>query len=392
MRVKLLHKQENDDLAFLFRLQHILSGVLRYARPDLAHLVKVDNWFGPRWRGFAGSRNGKDTIELDRLCIPPFAPKRILSERSFRRDGNHLWRVKPRSLHEEPAPKSSPYRYLDKDAEPGLFIWYSGNTRCQDRGALMVYEAEASQPQRAWFAEFQQNGTTWTVSHTLGTSVSEIDQLETSYSNQLEPLIQRPKDRNRQAEVESWQAALDAIQSSDVAMALVLVAHHRAHFPDDVLGRTLHAMNLADGRFFTEAESEFLSVESAHKSPDMRGMWLSQWAQLCQYRGDFKAEEEARREKTTLSADHTGPWIRLGACLARNGKHEEALAIHRHATELEGDPDEAFLNIGLILRAQGKFEDAAEAFESALRLCPDYPTASKALEDTRAALELKEQD
>lgn len=82
----------------------------------------------------------------------------------------------------------------------------------------------------------------------------------------------------------------------------------------------------------------------------------------------------------------------LGACLAAHGKHEEALAIHRHATELEGDPDEAFLNVGLILRAQGKLGDAAEAFESALRLCPDYPAASKALEDVRAALKLQEED
>ncbi len=135
MRIKLLHKQDSDDLAFLFRLQHILTGVVRFNRPKMAHLVKVDNWFGARWRGFAGSRNGQDIIELDLLCVPPFAPKRILSERSFRREGNHLWRVEPQLLHENVARKSAPPRYLDKNTESGLFIWYSGNTTSQPRCA-----------------------------------------------------------------------------------------------------------------------------------------------------------------------------------------------------------------------------------------------------------------
>ena len=207
---------------------------------------------------------------------------------------------------------------------------------------------------------------------------------------QLQPLFQRPPDRNKNAEIESWQAALKAFRSNNMAMARVLVDRHRAEFPNDVYGRTLHAMNLATLRFFSDAEVEFRSIESAHKSPSMRELWLSEWAALCQHRGDLKGEEEARREQTTLNASHTSRWILLGACLARNGKHEEALAIHRHATELEGDPDEAFLNIGLILRAQGKLVDAAEAFENALKLCPDYPAASAALEDVRAALELHE--
>jgi hypothetical protein len=45
--IRLKH-QADDDAALLFRLQHVIAGAIRFARPKLVHVVKVDNWFGAR--------------------------------------------------------------------------------------------------------------------------------------------------------------------------------------------------------------------------------------------------------------------------------------------------------------------------------------------------------
>ena len=59
---------------------------------------------------------------------------------------------------------------------------------------------------------------------------------------------------------------------------------------------------------------------------------------------------------------------------------------------VEGDPDEAYWNPGLVLRAMGRLEEAASAFESALKLCPDYLEASKALAGVKTAVVLRDSD
>jgi len=386
-------ERKDDDLALVFRLQHIISGAIRFARPKYAHIVKIDGWFGPRWRCFAGSPNGRDLHPEDRLAIPPFAPKRVVSEATYRREGDALKRIKPRSLHDHPIrPSQAMPFYLDERTPSGLFVWYSGNTVKQDRASLMVYEVEKDGAQRAWYAELRSVDGVWSISTAVGASVTEIDRLETAYDDALAPLFEHEDDTKRRELKLLWDRALDESNGPNVAHAAALIARYRAIKPDDKWIRLLHARNLTGRRLFLEAERELLflqRVDAGVPADRWRLVWLREWAEFCETSGDLAACEAAHREHASLDPDNTAGWIMLGACLATQGKLEEAEQIHRHATQLKGDPDEAYLNLGYVLRATGRLDEAATAFEKALELCPDYPEASAALADVRAALDLQ---
>ncbi len=361
------------------------------ARAKHAHVVKIDNWFGSRWRCFAGSPDGKDLHPEDRLAIPPFAPKRVATEASYRRAGDELKKIAARRLHETKiVPSSAMPFYLDDRFRSGVFIWYSGKTANQDRASLMVYEVEKDADQRAWYAEFHKRDGVWSVCSAIGTSVNEIAELETAYGNRLAPLFPAAEDQQNAKDRELWQRALDASYGSDVATGAVLIEKYRARHSENAGIRLLHARNLGDRRQFRAAEQAFREFEHLDASDKWRKVWLREWADFNALRRNEALAEEAYREYTKLEPDDTAPWIFLGACLASQGKLEEAESVHRHATTVDGDPDEAYLNLGLVLRAQGRLEDAASALESALSLCPDYPEASEALADVRAALDLRD--
>lgn len=208
-------ERKDDDAALLFRLQHIISGAVRYVRPRYAHIVKVDSWFGPRWRCFAGSVRGKDLHPEGRLVIPPFAPNRVASEATYQRQGDALKRIEPRRLHESPIrPTATMPLYLDERTPSGIFVWYSGNTASQDRASLMVYEVERGDEQRAWYAEFLRRDGTWTISTTIATSVTELNELETAYADRLAPLAPRADDKQRQLLQSLWQEALEKAETA----------------------------------------------------------------------------------------------------------------------------------------------------------------------------------
>ena len=388
-----LFGQDDDDPALLFRLQHIIAGAIRYGRPRHAHIVKIDNWFGPRWRCFAGSPGGADLHPEDRLAIPPFALNRVVSETTYVREGDHLSRVEPRSLHQDATASSRTIapRYLDERSHSGVFVWYSGKTRRQDRASLMVYDVEKGGEQRAWYVELQKRGGTWTVATTIGTSQAEIEDLETSYGNRLARLLKHPADQEHEDDQSLWRLALEASLGPQVAKAAVLIQQYKARHPDSHPIRLLNARNLAHRRLFGAAEAEFRAVEHADGADERwRSMWLHEWVEFCELRRDEVGLEAAYRELAMQLPGDTRYWILLGACLARQGKLEAAMEMHRRATTLAGDPDEAFLNLGLLLRAAGRFEEAADALQRALDLCSDDLTAADALADVREAMRLRD--
>jgi Flp pilus assembly protein TadD len=387
MSIIRLKHQADDDAALLFRLQHVIAGAIRFARPKLVHVVKLDNWFGARWLRFAGKVKGRDLRPDERLAVPPFAPGRVVREVSYRRQGDELRRVKARRLHESAiAPSAAPI-WLDAHAPSGIFIWYSGKTASQDRGSLMVYEVEKDAEQRGWYAELRQREGVWSVSSAIGTSVNEINELETAYGNRLAPLFP-PEDRDQDQAL--WEQALDAVYGSEVAYAAVLIDEFKSRHPDNLLIRLLHARSLVQRRLCERAEAELRAIERGFEEAGRRPIWVTEWAYLCQARGDMIRLEDAHRELASLEPEKTSGWILLGGTLATQGKLEEAEAVHRHAAELRGDRDEAYLNLGYVLRAMGRLEEAASAFESALELCPDYPEAARGLADVRRAMERRD--
>ncbi len=108
----------------------------------------------------------------------------------------------------------------------------------------------------------------------------------------------------------------------------------------------------------------------------------SAFAEMLEAQGRFRAAERSYRCAVRARPRNAGPWIRLGAFLARRGRLDEAQACHRKATTLrDGAIDEAHLNLGYILRAKGKYRQAQRCFLRAIELDPGYSLAKAALKD-----------
>ena len=80
----------DDEPAFTRQTELVIDGILRRCSPASLALIKIDNWFGARWLGFAGKFLGAAGVTLipskirpDNLTIPPFVPERVVSQRRF---------------------------------------------------------------------------------------------------------------------------------------------------------------------------------------------------------------------------------------------------------------------------------------------------------------------
>lgn len=382
-----LPTQADDARAWLFRLRHILAGAVRYARPAYVHIVKLDNWFGPRWLGFAGA-DGKHDLHLRwyRLAQPPFAPGRVRFEIGLRRRRAQLEPIEARRLHASPLDPLETPAFLDEHTPSGLFAWYSGNSLANGRAALMVYTVEREAQQRCWYAELCERNGVWSVNVARGTSIDELHGLETSYGDCLLPLSLELN--ARAVDTELWERTLDAAFSPNIAMATALLERFAHIYPENLPVRLLRARNLGLRGLYAAAENELMALEGYYDEARSRPLWLTSWAELCSLRGDEAAAEPALRELTRRCADDITRWLELGRNLTRQGKLQAAAETFEHATQLERYPDEAWYELGLVLRKQGKLDEAEHAFEEVLAIEPGDQHASEALADIRAARDI----
>src|SRR5262245_21069753 len=89
-----------DDPSYLASLCGMLAALVEQHRPEVVHLVRVDNWFDHKWLRFSGIgrvafERGHPKIDtaLDamwqtELTFPPFSPGRVVNEESFRRESS----------------------------------------------------------------------------------------------------------------------------------------------------------------------------------------------------------------------------------------------------------------------------------------------------------------
>ncbi len=178
----------------------------------------------------------------------------------------------------------------------------------------------------------------------------------------------------------AWKAGLPAL-------TVLFGRRFVADYPDLEIAWLMLGSALSDMANYEEAEKAFArAIELS--PPEKRHMGICDMGHLHEDRGDLEqAMLWYRRVIETIPADTRG-YIYLGALLAKQGRLEEAEAIHRAGTERCEGPrlDEAFLNLGLVLRAQGRLEEAANSFKEAIRLNPGYRSAKKALRDVERCL------
>lgn len=187
--------QQGDSPEFIGKARAIAIGVAQDYEPARLYVIRIDNWFGPRWMHFAGKAIGLVGIHKARLHVPPFVPHRVVAERVFAGpDFDETVATAP--LHIEiPSKIALQRRIADIDKE-AAFVWFSGESEAQKRGSVMVYLPDAFDPTAprrgslnhrgmlglsgAFYVGFSQREISWEPTMLRGISRSEVAHLEES--------------------------------------------------------------------------------------------------------------------------------------------------------------------------------------------------------------------
>jgi len=134
---------ETDDAEYIQLVSDISNGLLVQSKVAGVFTVKIRDWFGPKWLGFAGKVMGALGVH-QRLTVslPPFHPNRVLSQRFYSwhpEEGQYVKAWPPVHLHVYQESSRNLKRYLKNHVESGALIWFTSGSKDSGNGALMVY-------------------------------------------------------------------------------------------------------------------------------------------------------------------------------------------------------------------------------------------------------------
>lgn len=154
-----------------------VDGLLAMFAPQVTtvFLVRVDNWFGPKWLGFSGKVMGALGVGARRdsgPVVPPFKPSRIISERRFVR-GQEQWVWRGPVIHRNQTSAAYLDRELADIADDALFVWFSGNTLANGRGSVLVASTPGTQ-RDVWYVGAERTGAGWRLTQFAGAAPTDL--------------------------------------------------------------------------------------------------------------------------------------------------------------------------------------------------------------------------
>jgi len=181
-----------DDTAFIVALNGCVSRLVVERQPRLVYILRVTKWFDHKWlrysgmgrvrfdgnAGLSGDRDtALDAIHGDRLTFPPFSPRNIASQRTWRCSEEGVYRRAYGLRHPHSRVLQSSTNNLHnrvaRFADSALFIWFSSGTLSAGMVALLVYGVNAGVTE-AWYSSFQRSNQ-WAVARTKGISRRELE-------------------------------------------------------------------------------------------------------------------------------------------------------------------------------------------------------------------------
>jgi hypothetical protein len=183
--------QPGDSAEFMKKVQALVVGVARDYEPARLYVIRIDNWFGPKWMHFAGKFSaGKHFyagIHKVTLRVPPFVPHRVVGERVFAGPNYDETLARP-PLHIECASMLALTRRIADVDKEAAFVWFSGQSEVQKRGSIMVYLPVASAPTAncrnerrrtgAFYVGLSEHEIGWEPAMLRGISRGEVEHLE----------------------------------------------------------------------------------------------------------------------------------------------------------------------------------------------------------------------
>lgn len=132
--------KNNDNSEFIANVNTITHNLISKWNPKELFITRVDNWFDNKWLNFSGTIMHAISVWKGETTIPPFHPNRIEYSKRFRKENgifNELMITKPLHIYQES--ESNLKRKIIDFSKNGLFIWYSGNSKLNNKGVLMCY-------------------------------------------------------------------------------------------------------------------------------------------------------------------------------------------------------------------------------------------------------------
>jgi hypothetical protein len=185
--------QQGDSAVFIEKARTIAIGVAQEYETARLYVIRIDNWFGPKWIHFAGKFTaGKGAaigVHKSPLHVPPFVPHRVVGERVFA-GPDYEKTVAAAPLHIEIPSKLALQRRIEDIDKDAAFLWFSGESEAQKRGAVMVYLPVTSNPTArrregfrssgAFYMGFSNNEISCEVAMLRGVSRGEVAHFEES--------------------------------------------------------------------------------------------------------------------------------------------------------------------------------------------------------------------
>ena len=182
--------QQGDSAEFIEKARALAIGVASEYGPARLYVVRIDNWFGPKWLHFAGKfiagKHAAIGVHKTRLHVPPFVPNRVVAERVFV-GPDYEETVVAEPLHIECPSMQALVRRIEDIDKDAAFVWFSSESEAQKRGSVMVYLPVATNPParrreglRAFYVGFSQRDGGWEPAMLRGVSRGEAAHLEES--------------------------------------------------------------------------------------------------------------------------------------------------------------------------------------------------------------------
>jgi len=174
-RTAYLDFDDHDDFGFIFIARAIANNVWAQSGARAITIVKIDSWFGPRWHKFSGKALGAVGLRLAPLTVPPFHPRRAVSQMTFKARGyKPTWE---RPLLHAWIPSEENFRRKFEDISPDApAMWFSGDTKATGRGAVMVYARDRLETY-GWYSGWVKKDDTWLPTQLRAISRNELREL-----------------------------------------------------------------------------------------------------------------------------------------------------------------------------------------------------------------------
>jgi hypothetical protein len=183
--------QPGDSAEFMRKVQALVVGGARDYTPARLYVIRIDNWFGPKWMHFAGKFTaGKGFaigVHKKILHVPPFVPHRVIAEQVFA-GPNYEERITRPPLHIECTSKVALTRRIADVDKEAAFVWFSSESEVQKRGSVMVYLPFTSTPATshrrerrgsgAFYVGLSEHELGWEPAMLRGISRGEVEHLE----------------------------------------------------------------------------------------------------------------------------------------------------------------------------------------------------------------------